>query len=146
MSYSVIEEAIRQALVAHYPDDLNDNRCRRGDVDGVYEAMMSEGANVGCLIEYAGGERLIDPPFQGRVWNWLTTCFLFVRYQGDNALIESEARRLIDILWSLFADDHTLGGVTPAVKLSAILQPEPGKINDTPLYWITFHIEALDKA
>ncbi len=144
MGYSVIEAAIRTKIVGHFAN-LSDTRVVCGDIDSLFDAMMSEGVGLGVLLDYENGKRLRDAPFNGKMWAWYIEANFFIQYTGNNAEMESKAREVVQGIFTLFDGDHTVGGITPIAVVLEILQPEPGKINDIPFYWIPFKIQAMEK-
>jgi hypothetical protein len=107
--------------------------------------MQSEDADYGCIIDYGDGQRQRRPTFNADIWVWQIIGFFFVRFRGDQVEQDQKARRVIDRLVTLFSNDKRLGGLVAAINVTQISQPEPEKINEVPLYWIPFSIEAIDK-
>jgi hypothetical protein len=142
VGYSVIEAALVNKLVAHFSAELSASRCKAGDPDSVFTALFSEGADYGCFLEFNGGREDSQRPFDKPVWVWSLAGVLVIRYGDD---IESKLRALVDKLAGIFVHDHTLGGVTPRIRLVDIGDAEPGQVNDTPFYWLPFIAEAIDR-
>lgn len=145
MGFSVIEEAVRVRIVEHFSDLLTDGLVVKGELDKLYDNMLTTDADLGCLIEYGGGSPQSRPPFKEDVWVWTIAGFFLLRYKGDDAQMEAQVRVVIDRLRSVFKGHHTLGGVTSKASLASMDTPDPGMINDTVFYWLFFAAEAFDK-
>ena len=143
IGYEVIEEAVKQRVISVYA--ITDALCQKGNIDALYEAMQTAGSPFGVLVEYAGGRRLAEPPFNGKSWLWSMNGYLLVRFQGDAQQIEVDARQAIDKLVTLFDASHTLGQITAVARLTDIDIPIPSTINDVPFYWIPFSVEVTEK-
>jgi hypothetical protein len=144
MAYEVIEEAVRQRLIAYIPG-LSDSLCVAGDLDGLFEAMSTQGSNIGALLEYDSGVRLMDAPFNGKGWGWTINGYILLRYEGDNKAIEAKARDTVGLLFTLLDGVQTLGGVSALATIKKIESPEPARINDVPFYWVPFLVSALER-
>ena len=147
MNYSVLETAIVEEVRAHFRVDHRD-QVAAGDVDKLLGQMIEEGRDYGILLEFGGGVRRgrsEEEPFKGRIWQWSVIAVFMLRFKGETDEIEEKLRESIDRLSSLFAQDHTLGGVTPWVRLERIDQPEIVRMNDIPMYWIPFEIMVFEK-
>lgn len=147
MNYSVLETAIVDEIRTHFRVDHQD-QVSAGDVDKLLGQMVSEGREYGVLLEFGGGirrGRSEEEPFSQRIWQWSIIAVFMLRYKGETDKVEEQLREVIDRLSSLFEQDHTLGGVTPWVRLGRIDQPEIVKMNDIPMYWIPFEIMVFEK-
>ena len=145
VGYQRIEEAVVGQLLRHFPDHLNTNRCKASDIDAVFLAMRNEDADFGCVIDYGDGRRRDRPPFGSDIWVWQIIGFFLVRFRGDTADQDRKTREVIDRLTTLFNEDKRLNGLVPLIQVTQISQPEPEMINEMPVYWLAFSIEALDK-
>ena len=67
--------------------------------------------------------------------------FALVRFDGDPAKIEADARQIVDQVITIFDDKHTLGGLAAIAKVVSIDEPLPSTVNDVPFYWIPFLID-----
>jgi len=147
MNYSVLETAIVDEVRAHFSVDHRD-QVVAGDVDRLLKQMIEGGKNYGVLLEFGGGVRRgrsEEEPFKQRIWQWSVISVFMLRFTGDTQDVEVELRAVIDKLSSLFAQDHTLGGLTPWVRLERIDQPEIVRMNDIPMYWVPFEIMVFEK-
>lgn len=145
MGFTLIEDALRLRILIQMSDYLDETRCVKSDVDGLYNAMQQAQSNYGCLLDYGGGQRLEEAPYSGKMWQWLISGAFLVRYTGDNRAVEEAARFFIDQIFSILDGDHTLGGICGVARLTEILPPQPGSINDTPFYWLIFTVEVIEK-
>ncbi len=147
MNYSILETAIVDEVRAHLQVEHRD-QVVAGDVDRLLKQLLKGGQGYGALLEFGGGirrGRSEQEPFKQRIWQWSVIAVYMLRYKGDTEKIETKLRESIDRLSSLFSDDHTLGGLTPWVRLERIDQPEIVRMNDIPLYWIPFEITVFEK-
>ncbi len=147
MNYSILETAIVDEVRAHLQVDHRD-QVVAGDVDRLVKQFIEGGKNYGVLLEFGGGVRRgrsEEEPFKQRIWQWSIIAVYMLRYTGDTEEIEANLRESIDRLSSLFSTDHTLGGLTPWVRLERIDQAEIVRMNDIPLYWIPFEIMVFEK-
>ena len=140
MTYTAIEDAIQTQFISHF-SELNEERCRKGDADGVIDAMFKEGSEYGCYIEYNGGAQLDRKPFKSTVWVWSIAGVFMIQYSDD---IESKLRVVVDKFRTVFADDHTLGRVTTRVQVSDLADAYIGQINDVSFYFLPFLLEAIE--
>lgn len=142
IGYSAIEQAILAKLVSVFPSELDPARCTAGDPDAMFTAIFDAGAEYGCFVEFNGGAETNQQPFKMPVWVWQFAAVFVIRY-GDG--IEAKLRTIVDRLALAFAEDHTLGGITPRVRIVEIGDAEPGDVNEVPFYWLPFIIEAIDR-
>jgi len=140
MGYTEIEEAIRALFVSKF-DELNDNRCRVGDADGVMESMFLEGEGYGCYIDYNGGNEMTGKPFSKPVWIWSIAGVVLIQYSED---IEDKLRMIVDKTKTVFDDDPRLGGVTAHAKITDLADAYVGQVNDIPFYFLPFLIQAIE--
>ena len=143
IGYEVIENAVQARVTTVFGLDVS--LCEKGNIDSLYDAMQKQGAKIGFLLEYAGGERVKNPPFNGKSWAWYMNGYAVVRYAGDSDQIEVDARKNIDRITTLFDGSHTLGGSAAVAWIEEIEQPIPSTINDVPFYWIPFVMMILEK-
>ncbi len=68
MGYPEIEEGVRQKL--RYLFVVDDSLVTSDGIDQLFEAMQTQVADLGILLEYGNGDRLREPPFNGKVWLW----------------------------------------------------------------------------
>ncbi len=147
MKYSILETAIVDEVRTHFQVAHRD-QVVAGDVDRLLKQLLEGGQDYGVLLEFGGGirrGRSEQEPFKQRIWQWSIIAVYMLRYKGSTEEIESNLRESIDRLSSLFSQDHTLGGLTPWVRLERIDQPEIIRMNDIPLYWIPFEIMVFEK-
>lgn len=140
--YTELEDAIRLKIIEHMPDLFNQARCRAGDFDTVFQAMLEENANYGCVLEFFGGMLDNSPPFSKAVWQWRVLGIFMIRYSPS---VEDELRVIIGRLSTLFSDDHTLNRKTPLVRIRAMEAPEPSDSLDVPMYWFPVVIEIYER-
>lgn len=145
VGYSQIEAAVVQRILDHFPAELSANRCKSSDIDAVYQAMREEDSDFGCVVDYGDGRRRDRPPFGSDVWVWQVVGFFLIRFRGDSNDQDRKAREVIDKLTTLFTVDKRLNGLVPLIQVTQISQPEPEVINEMPVYWLAFSIEAMDK-
>ena len=143
IGYERIENAVKERVIATFGVDAT--LCQQGDVDALFEEMQKANAPIGFLLEFAGGTRLKQAPFNGKSWQWRVYGYAIIRYQGDNAKIEDDARLAMDKIITLFDGSHTLGGLAALATLSEIDQPMPSTINDVPFYWVPFTVDVVEK-
>ncbi len=145
VGYSAIEAAVVQRLLDHFPAELSGTRCKASDVDAVFLGMREEDADYGCVVDFGDGRRRDRPPYGADVWVWQIVGFFLIRFRGDTNDQDTKARQIIDRLTSLFSEDKRLGGLVPLIQIVQVAQPEPEMINEMPMYWMSFSVEALDK-
>lgn len=145
VGYKAIEAAVVQQFIYHFSDILDNSLCKAADIDGVFQAMGDQDANYGCVLDYAPSRRTDRPPFGSDCWTWGILGFFLIRFRGNAVDADSKARDIIDKLVRVFDSDHRLGGLSPLVRIVEIGQPDPQSINEVPMYWISFRIEAIDK-
>ena len=143
IGYEVIEEAVKQRVLIVLT--LDASLCQKGNIDALFEALQTAGASLGSLLEYAGGARLTEPPFNGKSWLWRMNGYALLRFQGDAQQIEVDARQVIDKIVTLFDGSHTLGQIAAVARLTDIDMPIPSTVNDAPFYWIPFSVEVTEK-
>ncbi len=143
IGYTRIEAAVKSRIVNRF--GVDETLCQQGDIDVLFTALQSAGAPLGFLLEYAGGTRLKDAPFNGRMWGWHMNGYALVRFEGDTEKIEDDARVIVDRLTGLFEQAHTLDGLVAVTFISEIDMPIPSNINDVPFYWIPFTVEVMEK-
>ncbi len=147
MNYSTLETAIVDEVRSHLRVDHRD-QVVAGNVDLLLKQLLEDGREYGVLLEFGGGirrGRSEEEPFKQRIWQWSIIAVYMLRYKGNTEEVEAKLRESIDRLSSLFSADHTLGGLTPWVRLERIDQPEIVRMNDLPLYWIPFEIMVFEK-
>jgi hypothetical protein len=146
LGYSAIEEAIRQALVAYLPDRIDDDRCKVGDIDTVFDNIMAgDGINVtdGCILDFGGGTNKPRQSFANIHWAWVISGVYLIRYHDD---IETALRTVVTALPTAFQSNPRLSGVTPRAYVTEIGDASIGKLNDISFYFIPFFVEALDRS
>ena len=140
MTYTAIEDAVQVRFVDHF-SELNDDRCRKGDADGVVDSMFSEGEKYGCYIEYNGGSEMSKKPFKTTVWVWSIAGVFMIQYSDD---IESKLRVIVDKFRTVFEDDHTLGRTTTRIQIMDLADAYIGQVNDIAFYFLPFLLEAIE--
>jgi hypothetical protein len=143
IGYGEIEKAVQARVMTVF--ELEEPVVQLGNVDALFDAMQTAGAPLGFLLEYAGGDRLKNAPFNGRSWAWHMNVYALVRYEGDSSKIEVDARQTIDKILTLVDGSHTLNGTAAVAWLEDIDQPVASTINDIPFYWIPFTLLILEK-
>jgi hypothetical protein len=143
IGYQALEQAVKGRVVTVF--ELNASLCQAGDVDALFQALQQTGAKLGFLLEYAGGERVHDAPFNGKSWLWHMNGYALVRFDGDSAKIEIDARQIVDTVINLFDGSHTLGNLAAVARVNEIDEPLPSTVNDVPFYWIPFLINVMEK-
>jgi len=141
MDYATIEEAVRAKLVETF-NGLSDTRCKVGDLDSVFQNMLSEGELQGCILDFLRGYPDTQQPFKTQIWIWRIMGIFLIQYSPT---IETDMRDVVSSLSSMFAADHTLGGLTARVMISEIDTPEPASIQDVSFYWIPFTVDVFDR-
>ncbi len=145
MGYKAIEEALSQRILFTMAAYVDETTVVKSSVDRLFTALQEGQKDYGCLIDYAGGHRLEEAPFNGKMWRWIITGAFLMRYNGDDAAIEAAARDFVDATFAILDGDHTLGSTCGVARLETISPPQPASINDVPFYWLLFEIEALEK-
>lgn len=143
IGYQVLEQAVKERVVLIF--GLEDDLCQKGDVDALFQAVQQRGAPLAFLLEYAGGERMRDAPFNGKAWLWHMNGYALIRFDGDTAKIEADARQIVDKIITLFDGTHTLGSLAALAVITDIDEPLPSTVNDVPFYWIPFLINVTEK-
>src|SRR5512141_1544059 len=128
--YQVLEQAVKERVIAVF--ELDESLCQKGDVDALFQALQQTNSAIRFLLEYGGGQRLKEPPFSGKSWQWNMTGFALVRFDGDPAKIEADARQIVDKVITIFDDKHTLGGLAAVARVAAVDEPLPSTVNDVP--------------
>lgn len=145
VKYSVIETAVRQKFLSVFEDILTEDTCQVTNLDKVYLTMKENEKDYGCVLDYGDGRRQSRPPFGTDIWVWQIVGIFFIRFRGDVAAHDAKARNVIDRLSTMFEADKRLGGLVPVINMMAINAPEEDFINELPVYFIAFNIEAIDK-
>lgn len=140
--YEVYEDALCAHLITSFPNHLSATRCKSADPDTVLTAIFEENSLYGCVLDFGRGFEDSREPFKTQVWVWQIVGIFFVRFDES---VEPHARQIISILKRLFENDHTLGGVSPRVRMVGIETPEPTQVNDIPFYFIPFTVEFWDR-
>jgi hypothetical protein len=143
IGYEVVEQAVKVRIIHVF--GIDEPLCQKGDMDALFESMQKVNAPRGFLLEYAGGEKLKNAPFNGKMWGWLMNGYALVRYQGDSTQIEIDARQTVDQIVKLVDGFQTLGGLVALASLIEIDPPMPSTINDVPFYWIPFTINIMER-
>lgn len=146
LGYSAIEEAVRQALITHFSDRLDDTRCTIGDIDTVFDSIqagLADGITDGCVIDFGGGTSRPRQTFANISWAWIISGVYLIRLNDD---IESDLRDVVTRLPSSFQENRRLSGTTPRAYITEIGDPDVGQLNDVTFYFIPFFIEALDRS
>jgi len=149
MSFSSITDGLVTRFRNHFSDELNETRCQFDNIDGVFEAVLSEGANYACTIHFNGGgpqhRQSMEARGSGPVdWSWSYVGVFLIRYRGDVDMRE-EQKRVVEKLSQVLREDFRLGGVTPLARFTEIGAPEPSQIGDVYFDWIPFIVEVLEK-
>jgi hypothetical protein len=145
VGYTMLENAVVEKLITHFSGELSPSRCKPGDMDAVMEAIFTENAYHGCIIEYAGGYESARSPFDKSVWVWSMFCIFVIRYDDGGRDIEAMMRSVVDKLATLLEGDHTLSGVTARARITEINAAEPVTVNEYPFYWLPFTVEVIDR-
>lgn len=141
----VLEEAVRQRLLAHFSDILVDARIRAGDPDTVIENVFNSDSDYGVFIEFDGGYPEPQASMSNESWVWQYECLFLIRYRPTND-VENLMRTVVKRLRNAFAaPNHILGGITPRARIVSIGSPDPGAINDTPFYFVPFTVTAVQR-
>jgi hypothetical protein len=142
--YTPLETAVRDEIYSHFGQEFDHNdQVVAGAVDLIFKQLIGENKKYGCLMEFGGGARTRVEPFKQFVWQWTIISVFMLRYTGKIEEVETELRQIVDKLAVLFKDDHTLGGLTPWVRVERIDQPEVVTMNDVPMYWIPFEVSVI---
>lgn len=144
IGYTAIEEAVRQRIVTVFSEELNDARCKAGDVDGVIRAMFEENSPYGVFLDFGRGVTDPDSPFNTQIWTWTVVGVFLIHYTGLET--EQNLRSIVDKFPSLLAPPyHALGGSSALAKVIFLGDPEPGQVGDIPFYWLPFTVSAIDR-
>lgn len=143
VEYSPLEDALVRKLVNHFGVELSDKRCQAGNVDGVLEAVFSEGAMYGCFLEFNGGREDNKKTYSTPTWIWSILCVMIIRYDPD--VVEANLRSVLNKLAKLFRGDHTLGNMTPLAKIVDIGRPDVGDVNEVGFYFLPFIVEVIGR-
>jgi hypothetical protein len=151
--YLFVENLVVQRLIAHFPDELSESRCKAGKVDQVLEAVFKENANYGCVVDFGGGSDDLDKAFARPQWTWrLVGVFLIRLAAGEDSedpteQIEINLRRIIDKLPHLFGSpgQETLDRQVGFVRVVSVDVPELGDVNDVPFYFLPFTVTVIDR-
>jgi len=147
LSYSTIEEAVRQAFVVAFQDRLSEERCQIGDVDTVFDRIMAgsvdEGVTDGIVLEFGGGTSQPRRTFGNIKWAWVISCVYMIRYHDG---IEADLREVVSRLPTSLQEDPRLSSVTPKAYVTDIGDAAIGQLNDISFYLIPFYVEALDRS
>lgn len=141
VGYGLIEDAFIEKLLSKFPQ-LNDTRCKAGDLDGVIEAIFSENANVGCVVEFGGAQKFKKEGFSQPIWTWSYACLFFIRFSDT---VEKDLRTIVSTIATLVEGDQRLGGVTYLAEVYEIATPEVVDIADVPFYMVPFVLDAVDR-
>lgn len=144
IGYNTIESAVVERIIGTFPDELNSDVCKAGDFDAVLDNMFNSNNDYGCLVEFDGGFRMNNSPFDRLIWTWSMLGIFLVRYTG-NQETEERMRDIVSKLATMFQDDFKLGGVTAIAHVSRVTTPDTAQINDIPFYWIPFQIDVIDR-
>lgn len=143
VGYEAIENAVIARLMEQFPE-LSTERCRGGGLDEVLDAMWSEDATYGCLVDFGGGRDMgVAKPFSTDGWIWTILGVMMIRYSPT---IEQDMRATTLKLATLLSGNAShLGGLVPFAKVVRMSEPDPVQVNDQPFYWLYFEIEATDR-
>ncbi len=142
--YAACEQAVIERLTDHLGFE-DPGLCQAGNLDLLFTTMQATNAKVGVLIEYEDGQRDHRAPFDGNAWTWTMTAITLLRFEGDAAQIEVDARKMIDTLRGTFDHHKTLSQSVARADVSSIGRPEVSKINDVPFYLIGFQVEVTER-
>jgi hypothetical protein len=138
-----IKQGVLARVLEHFSDELDDDRCKIADTDAIFKAIfMSSEKYFGCVLDNGPAREMVDEVYKKQHWAWQIWGVFFIQYNDD---IEVQADQIIDKLAVMFAPDHTLGGLSPKVKMVEIGIPEPNQVNDVAFYFIPFVVEAWDR-
>ncbi len=143
VGYKAIEDAFIARMLAVFPDKLNENRIKAGDPDSVFDAIFTEGATYGVILEFAGGRQDPHPVMSKIDWRWVISGIFVILYTGVE--VEADVREIASRLADILNSDPRLGSTTPLARVSEVGVAEPTKVNDTPFYWLPFSVEAFDR-
>lgn len=136
-NYVDASQAVIDALIAAFPDELNVENTLDGELDKVVDYLNTvQGSTMGCYIEFLRAEQTSPRPFQTYIWDDSIMCTLILRV--DLETIEDETKSKIDTLRRLFLSDRRLGGVASIATVTLIDKPVQAKIGEEPFQWIPF--------
>lgn len=144
VGYETIESAVIQRILEVFDVELEPDRVSSGDIDAVFDGIMREETiyEYGAWTDFGGGRQDNQKPFKTPVWIWTIVGFLVIQ-RSDT--IEQKLRSAVTKILGLFDEDHTLGGVTPYIRVVAIGEGQVVNVNDIPFYFLPFTIEAFDR-
>lgn len=140
VGYQVIEPLVIQALINMFPSWLSADNVKAGDLDAIFDDMLSNNKTYGCLVEYDAGVPDHEV-FRRGSWRWSIGGIFFIRYDSN---IETNLRSVLTPLAQLFDSDPDLGGMVVLAKIVSIGTPEPAQVNDIPFYWLPFLVHVYD--
>lgn len=145
-NYALIEEQIRQMLLAGFQDRLDEDRCVSGDIDHAFNALKSGQPEVitdAVVLDFGGGTSKPRQTIGNINWAWIISGIYMIRYHKG---IEATLRDTVSRIPQLLQENPRLGGTTPLAYITEIGDPIIGKLNDISFYFIPFFIEALDQS
>jgi hypothetical protein len=142
VGYTLIESSVVARFISHYSSELSETRCMAADIDLILQSMFDENSEYGCLFEFGGGSDEPRKPFKIDVWTWYVDGLFMIRLTSG---IDQKKRAIIDKMTKVFSSDHTLGGISPRVRMVNIGKAELGDVGDIPFFFIPFQVEALDR-
>lgn len=137
-AYSTIETEVINQFVSHFSTYLSELHVSAGDLDKVIDALSTTENEYGILFEFARGRDPYDDTFKKPRWVWVIGGIFFIRYSDE---IETNLRRIIDLLPSVFDSDHTLNNTTPLARITIVDTPEPSVVGEMSMYWLPFVVE-----
>lgn len=141
--YNVIEAAVIERFIEYFPE-LDETRCQGGEMDKVVDAIFEQGADYGCVFEFAGGVHHHSERFNRTVFSWRMAGVIMIRYEED--VIEERLRDIASRLALIFhGNEARLDGESPFVQVVEIEMPEIARVNDIPFYWLPFMVQAVDQ-
>ena len=143
--YIAKEQAVIEYIFANFPKAMiHRDQVQAGDIDTLLEQLFGEERSHAVLLEFGGGARKFVEPFSKKIWAWSILGVYWIRYLGSTAEAEADLREIVVKMANWFEEDHTLGGLTPWVRIERIDQPEVARINDIPFYWLPFEITIVE--
>lgn len=143
--YTELERAVLDKFLSVFNTKLVAERVTAGNPDQVHDEILSDetGNPYGVWTEFGGGRMDSRQPFSKLVWIWRVNGIFVIQYEGDET--ETSMRDIVDVMFSMFQGDHTLGNKTPYVRMISIGDAYPAEINNIKFYWIPFVIDVIDR-
>jgi hypothetical protein len=143
IGYETCENIIKDYMIEALPWTTT-KTVVAGELDDLLNVMVGESYTFGIYLDYFGAHR--DRPtekFNGKTWVWEIVGMVLIRV--DPNTIETDMRRKITDIASLFIANHTVGGQVLKAEVVDIGLPEAGAVNDIPFYWCPFTVHVWDR-